>query len=306
MRVQKYRKKIGYSNDWLSFVALVFTLKHSKMLIFKEKEALKAHINKLKAEGHSVGFVPTMGALHLGHLSLIEKSRQENDVVVCSIFVNPTQFNSQNDFSNYPRTEESDLEMLKSAGCDIVYLPTFEDIYDNEQPFEIDLGGLDQVMEGPYRPGHFKGVVRVVKRFFEIVEPHKSYFGLKDYQQFLILKTLAKKLNIGGEIIGCETLREASGLAMSSRNMLLSDEEKLVAIEIFRAFKAIEQCATTSNLQECIELEKSRLSQWFDIDYLDARSGENLQLITETPNPHIRLFFAGRLGKVRLIDNIKL
>jgi pantoate--beta-alanine ligase len=306
MRVQKYRKKIGYSNDWLSFVALVFTLKHSKMLIFKEKEALKAHINKLKAEGHSVGFVPTMGALHLGHLSLIEKSRQENDVVVCSIFVNPTQFNSQNDFSNYPRTEESDLEMLKSAGCDIVYLPTFEDIYDNEQPFEIDLGGLDQVMEGPYRPGHFKGVVRVVKRFFEIVEPHKSYFGLKDYQQFLILKTLAKKLSIGGEIIGCETLREPSGLAMSSRNMLLSKQEKQLAEKIYQSFKKIEQCAANTNIADCIAQEKKHLSQWFDIDYLDARNGENLQALSNTEVAHIRLFFAGRLGKVRLIDNIKL
>jgi pantoate--beta-alanine ligase len=276
------------------------------MLIFREKEGLMAHIKELKNNALSIGFVPTMGALHLGHLSLIEKSRQENDVVVCSIFVNPTQFNSQNDFSSYPRTEDIDLEMLKSAGCTIVYLPTFEDIYENEQLFDINLGELDQVMEGPYRPGHFKGVVRVVKRFFEIVEPHKSYFGLKDYQQFLIIKTLGKMLGLGGEIIGCETLREPSGLAMSSRNMLLSKQEKQLAEKIYQSFKKIEQCATTSNLQECIELEKSRLSQWFDIDYLDARSGENLQLITETPNPHIRLFFAGRLGKVRLIDNIRI
>jgi pantoate--beta-alanine ligase len=276
------------------------------MLIFREKDGLIAHIKELKNNALSIGFVPTMGALHLGHLSLIEKSRQENDVVVCSIFVNPTQFNSQNDFSNYPRTEESDLEMLKAAGCDIVYLPTFEDIYDNEQPFEIDLGGLDQVMEGPYRPGHFKGVVRVVKRFFEIVEPHKSYFGLKDYQQFLIIKTLGKTLGLGGEIIGCETLREPSGLAMSSRNMLLSKQEKQLAEKIYQSFKKIEQCAANTNIADCIAQEKKHLSQWFDIDYLDARNGENLQALSNTEVAHIRLFFAGRIGNVRLIDNIRI
>jgi pantoate--beta-alanine ligase len=276
------------------------------MLIFRDKEGLIAHIKDLKNKALSVGFVPTMGALHHGHLSLIEKAKQENDVVLCSIFVNPTQFNSQNDFSNYPRTEESDLALLKSAGCAIVYLPTFEHIYDNEQEFELNLSELDQVMEGPYRPGHFKGVVRVVKRFFEIVQPTKSYFGLKDYQQFLIIKTLGKALNLGGEIIGCETLREPSGLAMSSRNMLLTKEEKHLAEEIYRSFKAIEQCAATNDLTQCIQDEKQRLSQWFDIDYLDARNGEDLQTVSNTKAAHIRLFFAGRIGNVRLIDNIGL
>ena len=275
------------------------------MLIFRDKEGLIAHIKDLKNKALSVGFVPTMGALHLGHLSLIEKAKQENDVVLCSIFVNPTQFNSQNDFSNYPRTEENDLALLKSAGCAIVYLPTFEDIYDNEQPFELNLGELDQVMEGPYRPGHFKGVVRVVKRFFEIVQPTKSYFGLKDYQQFLIIKTLGKALNLGGEIIGCETLREPSGLAMSSRNMLLTKEEKHLAEEIYRSFKAIEQCAATNDLAQCIQDEKQRLTQWFDIDYLEARSSIDLSEQSIIDN-NTRLFFAGRIGNVRLIDNAGL
>ena len=275
------------------------------MLTVKSKEEVSIELSNKRNKGLTIGFVPTMGALHLGHLSLIEKAKAENDVVVCSIFVNPTQFNSQNDFSNYPRTEENDLKLLKSAGCDIVYLPTFEDIYNNEQPFELNLGKLDQVMEGLYRPGHFKGVVRVVKRFFEIVQPTKSYFGLKDYQQFLIIKTLGKALNLGGDIIGCETLREPSGLAMSSRNMLLTKEEKRIAAEIFTSFQNILQNSSVKNLQKCIEQEKQRLSQWFVIDYLDARSSIDL---SEQANidDNTRLFFAGRIGNVRLIDNIGL
>ncbi|MFP5471825.1 MAG: 4-phosphopantoate--beta-alanine ligase, partial [Bacteroidia bacterium] len=150
-------------------------------MIVKNKENLANHLFEWRSKGLKIGFVPTMGALHLGHLSLIEKAKSENDVVVCSIFVNPTQFNDSKDFDKYPRTENADVQLLQNKGCDVIYLPSVEDIYQNETEFKLDLKGLDKVMEGAYRPGHFLGVIRVVKRFFEIVQPTNAYFGLKDF-----------------------------------------------------------------------------------------------------------------------------
>lgn len=272
------------------------------MLIVKNKEEISKVLQSFKSEQKSVGFVPTMGALHKGHLMLVEKAKAENDVVVCSIFVNPTQFNDSKDFEKYPRTETEDLKLLEEKGCDIVYLPTVEDIYAQENDFELNLNGLDNVMEGAYRPGHFKGVVRVVKRFFEIVKPNNSYFGLKDFQQYLIIKCMAQELNLGGNIIGVETLREPSGLAMSSRNMLLSESEKHIAAEVYTSFKNIIKNSTEKNLHECIDKEKQRLSQWFVINYLDARSSIDFSEQSKI-DANTRLFFAGKLGNVRLIDN---
>lgn len=274
------------------------------MLIIKDKRALQEAVNELKLGNKSIGFVPTMGALHQGHLSLVEKAKVENDVVVCSVFVNPTQFNDKVDFANYPRTEQEDTDLLKNNGCSILYLPTVEDIYEGEEDFNLDLKGLDNTLEGSYRPGHFDGVVRVVKRFFEIVNPTKSYFGLKDYQQFLIIKELANSFGLGGEIIGCETFRESSGLAMSSRNQLLTSEEKRIAQEIFKSFSNIKNQANSVSILKLIEIEKERLSKWFLIDYFEARDSKNLKEINSETLQSGRLFFAGKIGKVRLIDNI--
>src|ERR1035437_3648920 len=190
-------------------------------------------VNRLVSEsrnsGKRIGFVPTMGALHEGHLSLLEAAKKECEITICSIFVNPTQFNDKNDLIRYPRMPEKDCRMLENNGCDIVFMPSVEEIYPQTDTRIFDFGKLDKVLEGAHRPGHFNGVAQVVSRLFEIVKPDKAFFGLKDYQQVLIIKNLVELLHLPIEIIACPILREPDGLAMSSRNMLLSAEERKAA-----------------------------------------------------------------------------
>jgi pantoate--beta-alanine ligase len=188
-----------------------------------------------KKSGKTIGFVPTMGALHAGHISLIEKARAENNIVVCSIFVNPTQFNDPNDLIKYPRTPELDKQLLINAGCDILFSPAVDEMYPVKDERVFDFGGLDKVMEGAHRPGHFNGVAQIVSKLFNAVKPDKAYFGKKDFQQLAIIKYITKQLNLPIQIIPCETMREPDGLAMSSRNIRLNSEERKQALQLSKA-----------------------------------------------------------------------
>jgi pantoate--beta-alanine ligase len=192
------------------------------MNIFSTKAAVISELDAIRKNGKSIGFVPTMGALHQGHISLVKMARQRNDVVVVSIFVNPIQFNKKEDLIKYPRTLNQDLALLESAKVDIVFNPTVEEMYPNKTSEKFDFGDLGKVLEGAFRPGHFNGVAVVVKRLFEIVRPHQAYFGKKDFQQLAIIRKLVEMENIPVEIVPGETKREADGLAMSSRNVRLS------------------------------------------------------------------------------------
>ncbi len=212
-----------------------------KIKVIFDAHELHDFIKKLVAEGHSIGFVPTMGALHDGHLSLIKQSKKENSTTICSIFVNPTQFNDPKDLEKYPRTEEKDVSLLEGANCDIVFIPTVDGIYpDGKTLLSIQFGELEKVMEGEFRPGHFLGMATVVHRLFEIVQPTRAYFGKKDFQQLAIVKEMVAKLKLPIEIIGCETLREEDGLAMSSRNTLLNKDQRKAAPLIYKALCQIE------------------------------------------------------------------
>lgn len=275
------------------------------MKVFTTQESLRKELEKHKTE--TIGFVPTMGALHRGHTSLLMKAKASCDVVVASIFINPTQFNDPKDYQSYPIQIEEDKKKLEEVGCDILYLPeSVEDVYKNESDFDVDLGVLDKVMEGRNRPGHFKGVMRVVKLLFEIVNPTHTFFGLKDYQQYLIVKEMVDQLNMGISVIGCETIREADGLAMSSRNLLLSFSERQVATTLI---KTLEYCKEHYAASAVNDLEKRCLAmmrQYGEPEYFVIRRADNLQEIPEEFTGEVRAFVVCRIGKVRLIDNLQI
>ncbi|GAB4259659.1 MAG: pantoate--beta-alanine ligase [Vicingaceae bacterium] len=249
-----------------------------------------------------------MGALHNGHLSLIDVAKQQADVAICSIFVNPKQFNNPDDLKNYPIDTENDLTLLKNKSCDIVFLPTYEDIYFDDHINNYDLGGLDTVLEGKFRPGHFKGVAAVIDRFFNMVQPDKAFFGKKDYQQYLIVKQLTKKLNLPVEIIGVETYREQNGLAASSRNRLIPVDFKkytgLLYDCLIYSKKNIKKLSVDEIKQEVL---KRLNNSPFKIEYFEIVDGENLTAVEQYSNHHkIVACIAAYLGKVRLIDNMTL
>jgi len=255
----------------------------------------------VKNNDKTIGFVPTMGALHEGHLSLIEKAKRKSEKVIVSIFVNPTQFNNNTDFSSYPKTIDNDLLKLKASGVDIIYIPkSVTDIYDNETPTSVNVDNIAGIMEGKFRTGHFDGVLRVVNIFLCLIKPNYAFFGEKDYQQLLIIKKLAATLDFSCEIVGCSTVREANGLAMSSRNLLLSEKNKKDALIIQDAFKyCIDNFKSKGILeiqQNCIEI----LSTKAKVEYFDIRDEKTL---IENKTNTCRAFVAIKVGDVRLIDN---
>jgi len=279
------------------------------MKVFKTIAEIKNHIQAQKRQNASVGFVPTMGALHEGHLKLLEEAKKENDLVVCSIFVNPIQFNNPQDLNNYPRTFEADREKLEQIECEVVFHPSVKEMYPEPENTIIDFGGLENVLEGKYRPGHFNGVGVVVKKLFEIVEPHRAYFGLKDYQQLVIINKLVKDFNIPVEVIPCPTVREKDGLAMSSRNKLLTRKERKIAPMIYETLKMvkIQSGFSTVNelkgfVEETFAKNKSMKLEYFEI--VDMYTLKPVQRWIESH--HIIACIAVYLGKVRLIDNIIL
>ena len=277
------------------------------MKIFKTQRTLKDYLSSIQGE-FEVGFVPTMGSLHQGHLSLIQNAKKRCDIVVCSIFVNPTQFNKVSDFTNYPKDSLEDIELLQTAGCDILFLPNdVNEVYQNEEKVSLELGNIVNVLEGEHRPGHFDGVIRVVKLLFDIVQPDKAFFGLKDFQQFLVIQKMAKVLNMEIEVLGCDIIREDNGLAMSSRNKRLSNIELKNALVLQKALHHCKNNFGKMGLQdlqaECFGiLQKESEPEYFEI--CDAES--LLPITEESHSENIRAFTATSIGEIRLIDNIEI
>jgi pantoate--beta-alanine ligase len=277
------------------------------MLIFESVNALQQYLQE--NSNKSIGFVPTMGALHNGHLSLIDASQQKCDLTVCSIFVNPTQFNKKEDLEKYPRNVEQDLKLLEQKKCDVVFLPTVEEVYDNYTFQEFDFGPLGKVMEGEHRPGHFNGVANVIQRFFEIINPTYAFFGEKDFQQLAIVKALVKQINSPTTIVGCPILREETGLAMSSRNERLSADERNEAQLIFQLLSDIKQNYSKQSVAQLKTYfaEKLNSSKKFELEYFDIADGNTLQPIVDwNQSDYCVAFTAVNMGNVRLIDNITI
>ena len=284
-----------------------YNIRMSELQLFHEKSTLIAALKSLRIAQKTVGFVPTMGALHRGHKALIDRAAKENDVVVISIFVNPTQFNNQEDLAMYPRTLEADIELLNDVKNGFVYAPKVIDIYPENSDFvPMNLENLDSVMEGEHRPGHFNGVVHVVHNLFEIVMPDKAYFGQKDFQQLAVIRALTKHYNFPIEIIGCDTLRETSGLAMSSRNMRLSVQEKQDALIIWETLQFIKANKANFNPEELTQQAISYFKNGkLILEYLEIVDQTSLQLATNWEHPTV-CCIAAFCGKVRLIDNLLL
>lgn len=279
------------------------------MQIFKSATDLAENHKFLKEQKLSLGFVPTMGALHQGHLSLMEQSNSENDRTIVSIFVNPTQFNNSDDFKHYPKTLDQDLELMEKVGVDYVFLPSVKEIYpDKTEADYFNLKGLDREMEGKHRMGHFDGVATVVSRFFDLIQPDKAYFGEKDFQQFRVIQRLAKIKNYPIEIIPGAIFREPDGLAMSSRNLRLNNNQRKEAPQIFNLLNRIksQRFRTITKLQDFAE-NYLKPYQNLKLEYIEVAAEEDLMPVHDINyNKKNRLFIAVFAGEIRLIDNIPL
>ena len=268
---------------------------------------LRAYLQEVDAAG--VGFVPTMGALHAGHRSLVERARKECQTVVVSVFVNPTQFNDKTDLRNYPRTPEKDLALLTEAGADIVFMPSVEEIYPEPDTRQFDFGQIDKVMEGATRPGHFNGVAQVVSRLFDIVKPAKAYFGEKDFQQIAVIKAMNSQLGIKVEIVECPIIRDSDGLALSSRNTLLDEAHREAAPQIYATIKQAAERSKTmtpAELKEWVvaEIERGGLMEVIYFQAVDALSLQEVAAWSESER--IQGCIAVQAGAIRLIDNVKI
>ena len=277
------------------------------MIHFQTRSDLIAKLNTLKNEGKSVGFVPTMGALHQGHLSLVDRAVKECDVVVVSIYVNPLQFNNPEDLKNYPNRLEDDFKLLSLYPDLLVFTPTFLDVFPlDDEHYKVDLGDVETVLEGAHRPGHFLGVGKVVYALFDLVKPHKAYFGSKDYQQVIVIKKLVEVIGLKIEVIECSTQRDPNGLAMSSRNLLLSPKEKLEATIIFKTLKYSQATVSAYTPQKLQSVAKSFFNKGsLRLEYLEIVSAAGLKPIDDWQQKSV-CCIAAYCGKIRLIDNLVL
>lgn len=332
------------------------------MLVFEKKNDLEKHLTEQRKKGHTIGFVPTMGALHKGHISLIERSKAENDVTVCSIFVNPTQFNDKSDLEKYPRPIEADKALLEKTGCDVLFFPGEREIYpegggtrdvkegtrdegrgaregigntdmgivgttvqnlpadaqsqlrqtslkSDNRYLQVNLGDLDKVMEGTRRPGHFEGVIQVVSKLFDIVNPDRAYFGQKDFQQQTIIKEMVRQLNYGIQIVTCPIVREPDGLAMSSRNVRLTPSERAVAGIISQTLFTIQKLADKLSVDELTMLVESEIAEGSltELEYFEIVDAGTLQPVLNLDKAESAVAcIAVKVGQVRLIDNVIL
>lgn len=278
------------------------------MIIFDKIIDINSYLLHQKELDKTIGFVPTMGALHIGHISLVERSVAENDLTVVSIFVNPIQFNNQADLEKYPRNLQRDKEMLENAGVDVVFIPSVEEIYPEPVTTTYDFGSLSTVMEGEFRPGHFNGVVVVVRRLFEIVTPHKAYFGEKDFQQLQIIKAFVRNLNLPVQIVPCPISREDDGLARSSRNARLTTEMREAAPFIYAQLLEARNKARTMTAEELEAwmYNSFRKHQLLELEYFKVANGESLQQRWGKIEQNDYGFIAVYAGEIRLIDNIRL
>jgi pantoate--beta-alanine ligase len=279
------------------------------MQIITSISDMQSHADAFRRAGKRVGFVPTMGFLHEGHLSLMRQARQENDIVASSIFVNPTQFGPKEDLDRYPRDTEGDRKKCEAAGVDILFMPTAAEMYPETPVVFVTVEGISDILEGAVRPGHFRGVATVVAKLFDIVKPHKAYFGQKDFQQCAVIKRMVAGLNIDVEVIVLPTVRESDGLAMSSRNAYLDPEQRQKAACIFRALAAGEELVA-SGVQEPEKIKQKMRAvlgreKGVEIDYIEVADPDSLAPL-EKPGGKLVLLIAVRLGNTRLIDNLLL
>lgn len=277
------------------------------MKIFQLKSDLTGLLLGIKNLNTSIGFVPTMGALHEGHLSLIQEARKTCSLVICSIFVNPTQFNNTTDLEKYPRTTERDIDMLELAGCDILFLPEITEIYpEGDVAVHYNLEGLESILEGKYRPGHFQGVCRVVDKLLQIVQPNSLFLGQKDFQQCMVIKKLIELKHLQVEVVTVSTKREADGLAMSSRNMRLTAEERRKAPLIYKVLEGVAE-----HIYENFSLAKENAiatltDAGFSVDYLEVADTKNLEILSAPISENMVILIAAYLGEIRLIDNLQV
>lgn len=279
------------------------------MLIIRSAAELEAFSARERGNGRSIGFVPTMGALHEGHISLVERAVKENDICVVSVFVNPTQFNNADDLATYPRDEEADVRLLAHAGVSVAFLPTVEEVYPQGTAShkEFRLGPAAEVMEGKFRPGHFQGVAQVVCRLFQIVNPNRAYFGEKDFQQIAVIRNMTESEGLHVEIVPCPIRRADDGLALSSRNALLSPKQREIAPEIHRALADSTEYAKNHTVEETILFVSSRINsiEGLETEYYEIVDGRTLLPVSEwEESPWIVGCVTVWCGKVRLIDNI--
>ncbi len=280
------------------------------MEIFKQIAPLKSFLEEHRRAGKSIGLVPTMGALHAGHVALIETSKAHNQITVCSIYINPTQFNNAVDLQKYPRTLALDTALLEKTGCDVIFCPDNEEMYRQPSSLTFDFGSLDKVMEGKFRPGHFSGVALVVAKLFNIVQPTQAYFGQKDWQQFAIISKLTEELRFGLTLHGVPTLRESDGLAMSSRNLRLTDTQRPRAIVFYKALLAAksmlrnkESISTVKDsVKKIVEAEPEIKLEYFEVT--DSKNLTVLKNVEASDKPIMCI--AGYVGEIRLIDNMFL
>ena len=280
------------------------------MKIYNNKKDLKDCLLDYKTNKKTIGFVPTMGALHEGHLSLIENAKLKNDIVIVSIFINPTQFDNVDDLKQYPKTIENDIKLLRSVSCDVLFSPSVKEIYSEKIASEkFNFDGLEHQMEGQFRKGHFDGVGTIVKSLFEIIEPNKAYFGEKDFQQLLIVKKMVKKKNLPVKIKGCEIFREQDGLAMSSRNARLSEEQREAGPFIYSTLNKVQQKFDTeaiTKINEWLENEFKK-QPLLTLEYFTIADEKTLKTVkNKEANKTYRAFIAVFAGDIRLIDNIGL
>jgi pantoate--beta-alanine ligase len=279
------------------------------MNVFKKISETTHYLKNQKKAGKSIGFVPTMGALHDGHLELMRRAKAENDILAVSIFVNPIQFSKPEDLEKYPRDVEKDKKLLESVGCDILFVPDVNEMYPGVVNKTYDFGLLEKVMEGAFRSGHFNGVAIVVKKLFEIILPTRAYFGEKDFQQLAIIQKLVEIENIPVEIIPCPIVRESDGLAMSSRNERLTNEERKLAPFMYNTLTSVKQKVPSMNIADVQLMVKNMFKDQpgFTLEYFEIAEDTNLQPVSNwLETKGIVAFIAAYLGNVRLIDNIRI
>jgi pantoate--beta-alanine ligase len=281
------------------------------MIIYKTVKDIEGYLRKCRYDGKTIGFVPTMGALHDGHISLIRKCKEQNDITACSIFINPTQFNNPDDLKKYPVTIEKDIYLLEQNGCDLLFFPDVEEVYPKglkSKAEQFDLGYLETILEGKYRPGHFQGVCQVVKRLLEIVNPHKLYLGQKDYQQCMVIKRLCDLMKSNTQVVICPTMREPDGLAMSSRNLRLNETERRQATEIYRTLDWLKGELRRGDIDILKREAIRRLTdKGFKVDYVEIAEADTLKTIENWDGKTALVSLAAAfVDEVRLIDNILL
>lgn len=279
-----------------------------EMIVVETVDKLRAFLAAARAEGKNVGLVPTMGALHEGHASLVQRSVAENDVTVVSVFVNPTQFNDKGDLERYPRTLDADCALLSSLGANYVFAPSEEEVYPEPDTRVFDFAPLDKVMEGVYRPGHFNGVAQIVSKLFMYVEPDRAYFGEKDFQQLAIIREMVRQLGFKLQVVGCPIVREKDGLALSSRNTLLTPEQRITALAISKTLFASLDYAKLHTLTETKQMVEQAIAgtEGLELEYYEVVDGNTLQPVASWDDTdYIVGCITVYCGKVRLIDNIR-